>query len=180
MTQIRKVQEPDIDETLDARIKTSLCRCFPDNSDTFGKTRAWHGSYPSFSIVMEDRDDIVAHVGIVDRTVRVGDTSLRVAGIQNVFVLADYRGQGLCDVVMTMAMQEAEIQRFDAGLLFCIPELEKVYARSGWNVLRADKTLRIDEMGNEVTLPEYNIAMVYPLQIKEFPLGAIHLMGNDW
>jgi hypothetical protein len=93
MTQIRKVQEPDIDETLDARIKTSLCRCFPNDSDTFGKTRAWHGSYPSFSIVMEDRDDIVAHVGIVDRTVRVGDTSLRVAGIQNVFVLADYRGQ---------------------------------------------------------------------------------------
>ena len=103
---------------------------------------------------MEDGDHIVAHAGVVDRAIRVGGDSLRVAGIQNVFVLADYRGKGLCDEVMTMAMEEAGTQGFDAGLLFCIPELKKVYACCGWQMVGTDRIIRLDEAGKEVALPE--------------------------
>jgi predicted acetyltransferase len=130
--------------------------------------------------VIFDDDRVAAHVGIVDRGISAGGEQIRVAGIQNVFVLKNYRGQQLCDKIMDAAMKEAARRDFDAGLLYCIPELEKVYARCGWKSLPKENVIRVDENGDELALPDKNIAMFYPLKVKEFPGGTVHLQGNDW
>jgi hypothetical protein len=97
-----------------------------------------------------------------------------------VFVLPDQRGKGLSDRVMVAAMKEAAAGHYDCGLLFCVPELEKVYARCGWKRLADVPVIRIDERRTEVPIPGKNIAMFYPLKVTEFPPGRIHLQGNDW
>lgn len=129
---------------------------------------------------MVDDNCIAAHAGIVDRTVKVEKTFIRVAGIQNVFVLPEYRGVGLCEKVMDAAMQEAEKRNFDAGLLYCVPQLEKVYAKCGWRLLPEREIIRIDENGKHIPLPPKNITMFFPLKMQEFPEGKINLQGNDW
>jgi len=177
---LKIINEAEVTSELDLEIKEALCRCFPGDAEIFSRSRAWHGSAPAWSVIMVDNNRIAVHAGIVDRTVKVGETFVRVAGIQNVFVLPEYRGMGLCEKVMAAAMQEAEKRNFDAGLLYCVPKLEKVYAKCGWRLLPERKIIRIDENSKHIPLPAKNITMVFPLKVREFPDGIINLQGNDW
>ena len=170
----------DVSPCLDKKIKEGLCLCFPDDVETFSVTRAWHNTAPSWSLYSEDYDRVISHVGVVDRNIRVGDKVARIAGIQNVFVLPEFRGKGFCDALMNAAMVKAAEYGFDFGLLFCIPDIEKVYERSGWIKLPHSSIIATDESEREGTLPGKNIAMYFPLKLTTFPAGDIHLQGNDW
>ena len=115
LTQI--IDESSITPDVDAAIRRSLCICFPADVGSFAKTRSWHGSGPTFSVLIEHHGQVIAHVGIVDRTVRFGPTPVRAAGVQNVIVLPAYRGKGLSDAVMTTAVAESRRRGFDLGVL---------------------------------------------------------------
>ena len=178
---IKVFEENEITPALDQEIKDGLCQCFPDDAASFSISRAWHGSYPAYSVIMQDEKKIVAHVGIVKREISINDIDkLTVGGIQNVFVFSEYRGQGLVDAIMAEAMTVAAKKQFDCGFLFCVPELEKVYTRCLWNRLPDINIIRIDEAGNNVPIPGKNIAMFFPLKTIQFPPGDIYLQGNDW
>jgi len=158
---ITLVRERDVSRDLDKRIMESLCLCFPDDKETFSVTRAWHNTAPLWILYSDFNYSIISHIGVVDRNIRVGDQVVRIAGIQNVFVLAAEYG-------------------FDYGFLFCIPEIEKVYERCGWIKLPDTSILLTDESGKDGVLPGKNIAMYFPLKFSTFPAGDIHLQGNDW
>ncbi|MCL5102717.1 MAG: GNAT family N-acetyltransferase [Armatimonadetes bacterium] len=174
------IKESDIAGELDALIRVGLCACFPEDVGVFSTTRTWHGVASVWSVVLRDRDAVAAHVGVVDRVVLVGDTRLRVAGIQNVFVLPAYRGMGLSDRVMLATTDEALHLDFDCGLLFCVPKLENVYARCGWRTEPDRAITRVDEYAARVPLPDKNITMFYPMKCAQLPVGPIDLCGNDW
>jgi GNAT superfamily N-acetyltransferase len=175
----RVVDESQMPAELDAEIRRGLCVCFPPDVPIFSVGRAWHGSAPVFSVVLDEGLQVLAHVGVVDRTIRVGQTSIRVAGVQNVYVLPEARGRGLARAVMVEAMNEAGRRGFDMGLLFCVPKLEKVYADCGWQSLGPRDVVRVED-GREIPIPAKNIAMFFPLTVAAFPDGLIHLCGNDW
>ena len=177
---LKVVKEEDMTPALDAAIRRGLAVCFPEDAEAFSQTRAWHGSLAAWSVVLEHEGEVIAHAGVVDRTLRVGEREVRVAGVQNVYVLPEFRRRGLTSRLMEKAMTEAAARGFDVGLLFCVPELERVYLRSGWISLGPRETLRVDETGAEVPLPAKNIAMFHPLRQPNFPHGLIHLQGNDW
>lgn len=177
---LRTIPEAEMTPALDAAIRHGLQICFPQDAEAFAQSRAWHGSAPSYSVVLEHEGEVIAHVGVVDRVITVGEHKLRVAGVQNVFVLPEFRRRGLTTALMEAAMREAAARGFDLGLLFCVPEIERVYSRSGWLKLDPRPVVRIDETGNEVELPAKNLAMFYPLRQPSFPQGRVHLGGNDW
>ncbi len=178
--EFKLVKEAEMTPGTDQKIRENLCKCFPDSKDVFSQTRKWHGSGPAWTVFILEDADIIAHVGIVDRIIRVGDAKFHIAGIQNVFVLPEQRGKGICEKIMEDSMKKAAISGYDFGLLFCVPKLEKVYAKTGWIKISERETVRIDENGNETGIPGKNIAMFYPIKIDKFPPGNIHLQGNDW
>jgi GNAT superfamily N-acetyltransferase len=175
----RIVDETQMPAALDAEIRRGLCVCFPPDVPIFSLSRAWHGSLPAYSVALDEGPVVLAHVGVVDRVIRVGQTPLRVAGVQNVYVLPEGRGRGLARAVMVEAMHEAGRRAFDTGLLFCVPKLEKVYADCGWQSLGPREVVRVED-GREIPIPAKNIAMFYALSVADFPDGLIHLCGNDW
>ena len=177
--QPRIVKESELDEKLDAAIKKSLCLCFPHNKEVFLQTRYWHNSVPVYSALIEDGDNIIAHVSVIDRIVKVGDKKCRVAGVQNVFVLPEYRGKGLSDTVLKTAMAEAKRKGFDFGLLFTGEKNKKVYARNGWVQINEQKFIRIED-GREIERSPEAVNMYYPVRKKVFPAGTVNLQGNDW
>lgn len=176
----RIVPEDKISPAEDAAIRAALCLCFPPDREVFSHSRAWHGSYPTWSVLVDQQDRIIAHAGIVEREVLIGTERVRVAGIQNVFVLPEYRGAGLFQQVMSVAMDVALHRGLDLGLLFCSREIAVKYARIQWRLLEARNATRIDENGCPASLPAKNVTMVYPLRRSEAPPGDIHLLGNDW
>lgn len=166
---------------LDQAIRDALCICFPDSAAHFANTRSWHGSVPAWTLcAIDPQGAVVAHAGIVDRTVTIGGKRVRVGGIQNVMVLPSRRGQGLVDEIMRRSEQCMIEQGLDLGILFCLPGLEKVYRRTGWITWRPESIVRVDETGKELDMPDYNVAMYLPLKMRSIPAGPVHLGGNDW
>ncbi|MBL4576539.1 MAG: hypothetical protein JKY51_10680, partial [Opitutaceae bacterium] len=86
---ITTLSETEINPAIDAAIRKSLCLVFSDDISVFSQTRAWHGSIPSWSHIIEVDGKIIAHVSVIDRHILIGDHPLHIAGIQNIFVLPD-------------------------------------------------------------------------------------------
>jgi GNAT superfamily N-acetyltransferase len=118
---------------------------------------------------------------MVERSVVVGPDLLkvRVAGVQSFCVLPAFRDRGLSDMMMSIAIEEAQRRNFDAGLLFCQRQLETVYRRMGWGQLNT-AVYMLDSEKNKMLIPAKNISMFYPLRMKQLPLGDIDLAGSDW
>lgn len=176
---VQLVPETRMTADLDARIRATLVACFPKDEGVFSRTRAWHGSAPAFSAVAGDATTIIAHVGAVDRTIKIGGTPLRVAGIQNVAVRPEHRRRGLMRQLLAAAMDHARAQGYDAGLLFTGPELTAAYGRCGWQSLAGRKITRVDEQGRAHTMGS-DYALWYALAVSRLPDGPIDLNGNDW
>jgi predicted N-acetyltransferase YhbS len=180
METVRLVNEQDLPPDLEAAIRQTLVACFPKDTDFFSHSRAWHGSAPTFSAVVLDGKEVIAHLGVVQREVTIGGAPANVAGIQNVAVLPDHRGRGLCRAMLTAAMDEAKQRGLDYGILFCVADSVPLYARCGWKRLFDSPVVRVDLDGMEKPLVEGNLPMWLPLEKGEFPTGEVHLAGNDW
>jgi hypothetical protein len=173
--------DADITDNLDRHIRSILVECFPHNEDNFSRTRGWHTN-PSWVVVGMDVDGtIVSHCAIVERTISVGNPArlIRVAGVQGFSVRPKWRKMNISDRMMEIAVFEAKRKGLDAGLLFCLPVLEKLYSRMGWQVINSPVMVR-NEPGTLSPLPEKNIAMIIPLNQSSFPYGIVDLMGQDW
>jgi len=180
MEQIRIIDEAHMTPEIDAAIRDGLCACFPADVATFSRTRAWHGSGPAYTVLIGEERCVVAHLGAVQRLIGVGQESLSIAGVQNVFVRPEHRGRGVVDRLLVAAMEEAKRRSIGAGLLFCLPKLEGIYARNGWRVIPWRKIWARRASGERYVLDEKNIAMFYPLRRESFPEGEIDLRGDDW
>jgi hypothetical protein len=78
-------------------------------------------------------------------------------------------------------MEEATQRGFLFGLLFCRPEIMKVYERTGWQPCMDRRFLRIDyETGQIVEIPSDHGKMVRLLTNHAFPSGDIDLQCDKW
>ena len=173
--------EEDISPQLDRAIREMLVVCFPADREYFQRQSFWHSPAVYRIIGKNDKGSIVAHCAVVERTVIVGPdlSKVRVVGIQGFCVLHHYRGTGLSKKMMSAAMAEGSRRGFDAGLLFCRKQLEKVYGGMGWRKLDAVVYMTDDKKGKTL-IPARNITMFYPLRAKQLPAGDIDLAGADW
>jgi predicted N-acetyltransferase YhbS len=176
---IQLLDEASVTPEMDAAIRDCLCECFLEDVPIFSRQRAWHGSQPSYCLVGLEGNAVVGHVGVVVRTIRVVEEPVEIAGIQNMAIRLSQRGTGLGLALITAAMDEAAIRGIRFGLLFCVPTLEKYYARFGWVLHPADVRMDFEGQRN-IPIPGINICMVKTLSDQPFPDGDIHLQGADW
>ena len=177
--QLRIIDEPQIDPELDSAIKQNLALCYPDHRDIYSKTRVYDDNVPSYSVILQQGQTIIAHVAVMDRTISVGQIPLHIAGVANVSVLPQYRGKALSSQVVNASMEEAKKRAFDFGLLFTSQPVKKVYTRCGWQVAEDRKVIKT-ENGQTFEMPDTVIKMYYSLQNLPFPKGSINLQGKDW
>ncbi len=175
------INEKDISSQLDKAIRDVLVVCFPADREYFQRQSFWHSPAVYRVIGKNDKGSIVSHTALVERDIIVGPefSKVRVAGIQGFCVLQYYRSLGLSNKMMSVAMEEGARRGFDAGLLFCREQLEKVYGGMGWRKLDADVYMTDNKTGKTL-IPSRNITMFYPLNTKRFPSGDIDLDGTDW
>jgi GNAT superfamily N-acetyltransferase len=177
--QVRIVEETKVGDTLDAAIKDTLVKCFPHNEPVFSKARRWRGNTPLYNAVVYDKGLALGNIAVVDRTIKVGEGFLRIAGVGNVCVLPKHRGTGISDAMLKAVMDEAGKRQFEFGFLFTTEPIKKVYARNGWIEIEDLIVVRV-ENGREIVMPPESVHMYYPLMRKKFPPGNVHLYGDKW
>lgn len=175
------LNEEDISPQLDRAIRELLVACFPADRRYYQRQSFWHSPAVYRVLGKNDRGSVVAHTAVVQRAVIIGEnlSKVRVAGIQSFCVLKDYRGTGLSNKMMSVAMGQGCRRCCDAGLLFCRKPLEKIYGGMGWQKLDVAVYMVDDEKGKTL-IPARNITMFYPLRAKQLPPGDIDLAGPDW
>jgi len=173
---IQLFDEP-IEPMLDAEIRALLVECFPHDREHYSKIRWWH-SLPAWTVIARAGGELVSHLAMIERTVFVGKDRfpVRIAGVQSFCVKKEFRGTGLSDTMMEAALGRMKERGIDAGLLFCLPVLEKIYNRMGWQKIDARAFIR-DAVGKR-EIPAKNITMACPAE--KFPAGDIDLAGDDW
>ncbi|NLE45797.1 MAG: GNAT family N-acetyltransferase [Chloroflexi bacterium] len=135
----------------------------------------WAGG--DWSILVHVNGELVSHVNIVDRVVRVGGRDVRLGGIGNVATLETWQGRGLASIGMRTAQAfMCDELGVDFGLLLCEEDLIPFYRRLGWQVVSEPAV--VDQPGGKVTL--HHIVMVISCQQSEWPSGAIDLCGLPW
>ena len=91
---------------------------------------------------------LVAHAGLVDATVSVGQRRFPVAGLGGVVVAPDLRGHGLARLVVDAAVAHARGTGVEFGLLFCLPDRVPLYRRLGWR--ESADGMRVEQPGGVV------------------------------
>ncbi len=173
------INETDVSQTIAEALKKSLCVCYPDDVEIFSCVTYWR-NVPSYRVFIEADGSIIAHIAAVDRTISIGSQEVRVAGSQAAFVMPEHRGKGLIDKIFPVVFEQAESRGYDLSVLFCKPSLEKYYNRFGYKILADRKIIYTDTDGNKGLLPDDNITMWAPVNMKTFPAGDIDLKGCDW
>lgn len=172
------IEETDMTPATDAAIKRLLCDCFPPDVEEFSKSRHWHGTAPAYTIVQREGGEVIGQVGVVLRTVKAGEQPVDIAGIQSLAVSPRLQGSMLAWALMRRCMREAKHRGVPFGLLFCVPELEELYAAMRWKTVDADVIMQ--HQGKTQPIPGKNICMVLDLGGGDWPDGRIDLQGPDW
>lgn len=94
---------------------------------------------------------LVAHAGLVQVTVSVGDERMRVTGLGGVIVAPDLRGHGLARLVVTAAVEHARGTGTEFGLLFCWPDRMPLYQKLGWRAL--DGGMQVEQPDGVISTP---------------------------
>jgi predicted N-acetyltransferase YhbS len=178
--QIEIIHENQIKPELDEAIKNTLCICFQREQTIFSRTRAWNGNEPVWTFYMEQDGKVIAHLSFSDQNIQVENRYFHVAGVQNVCVLPDYRGQGLSRQLSQAAMQKARELQYDFGLLFTGEWLIEHYTRAGWKHLLQRTIIQLDDNCRDISISDDQNPMYYPLALNEFPAGSIHLQSRIW
>ncbi|NLH16886.1 MAG: GNAT family N-acetyltransferase [Phycisphaerae bacterium] len=179
--EIRILEESQIDPMTDAAVRGVLAECFPHYSRLFSTSRHWRGNVPLFTAIAVDKSSVVACSVVIDRTIRIGARPVRVAGVGNVCALPAYRGKGIVDRILLAAMEVAAEQGFEWGMLFCRPEILKVYERTGWQPCMDRRFVRTDSVtGKSVEMPADHGKMFLRIGYRPLPAGDIDLQGDKW
>lgn len=173
------IEEQEMPDAMDVKIRTLLCECFPADVNVYSHTRYWHNSAPAYSLICQEKDFVLGQVGVVERQIVCNRKLFWVAGMENLVVHPRYRGRGVGKKLMIKAQNEAVKRRIPYGMLFCTPDVKKFYVSLAWYEHKSRVTM--DALsGNSIPITVNDIPMVKVFSRGIFPSGEIYLRGPDW
>jgi GNAT superfamily N-acetyltransferase len=121
--------------------------------------------------------NLVALAGLVRAEVRVGDTTLEVAGIGGVIVTRLARGRGLARVLIERLLQIAQELEVQRAMLFCVPANVGLYARFGFQLI--EQPVFAQQPCGPIEVPMR--AMWKPLTTSaRWPTGEVEVLGEPF
>ncbi|GAC1320596.1 MAG: hypothetical protein NVSMB2_16620 [Chloroflexota bacterium] len=131
---VRRAREDDVDRILDLLTEYALPRAYFEplyrQDPTFRPDQSW---------IVEQDGMLAAHVRLFDRSIRMQETTLRIAGVGNVITARACRGRGHAGRLLQAMTSAASAENFPYSILWThIPAL---YERYGW-VLIEEQVMR--------------------------------------
>lgn len=162
-----------VDAARDAEIRALLTTCFTKPQDAVFHTRRYFREpYPHRWILEDARGNFIAHVGVHDKTVSTAGKTYRIAGIAEVCVHPDHRGQGHVRRMLRHIHRWLARRGFVFAVLFGDP---KVYASSGY--AGVDNLFHDEPDPGGQTRRRQIAAMAIPLSKTPWPRGRVFLPG---
>ena len=174
------VREPDVPAALDAAIMRLQQRAFPAT-----KCFAWTRHYThtaregDFRVLAWLDDALVGQVVVMWANARTEAQTLRLAGLGNVCSDPDHRQTHAASACIRRALELARGQGGDGALLFCVPSLEKYYARFGFAIV-PNEVYFTHADGTVFRRDHHDIRMGLMLRPQPWPTGDLYLDTEDF
>lgn len=107
-------------------VNTLLQICFPG----FPSDRNYYKSLPSFRFLVWENKNLIGHLSIVFRIVKVGSTVTRIFGISDVCVHPDHRSKQVASLLLDEV--EKNSQEYQIDFLILIAEERALYKKRGY------------------------------------------------
>ena len=128
-------------------------------------------------IILDVDGRAVSHVGLINHTVEVGGTPVRVGGVGGVATNGEVHGRGYAQKTLRFAEKYmCEEMNVEFGLLFCLDRLRPFYERQNWQLLYAP--VEFEQPSGKMISP-LNV-MVLPCSEADWPAGAVNLQSLPW
>ena len=162
------------DPSRDAAIATLLDACF----DGVHGGRTWFKQIPHERLLAWSGNDLMGHVGMECRVVRVGEAVVPILGIVDLCVAPAARRQGIGAALLQGAEERARGQSFALAMA----DDPRLCQRAGYSLLHATNVtfLAIDELRCHSVIRRdlSGIFMVKQLAFDAWPDGPIDLLGH--
>ena len=161
------------DSVRNAAIADLLDTCF----DSVHGGRTYYKQVPHEHLLVWSGRDLIGHVGMDYRMVRVGEAILPILGIIDLCVAPSARRQGIGAALLQRAEYRAKAQSFSLAMA----DDWRLYHRTGYSLLPAASVtfLAIDELRSHSVIRRdlSDIFMVKQLAGDAWPDGQIDLLG---
>jgi len=126
-------------------------------------------------------DRLVGHVSITKRKVVCDSKEYLVGGVGDVIITKQNRKKGFGKKIMEETNEVLKKRGFDLGLLFCHPNLDKFYTKSGWKKKRKGKVYAVKHGKKE----DLRRTFFLPLKLSEkeityWEIEDVHIGKGDW
>ncbi len=174
------VPEAALTEADRAALRAFLVAAYaPHHADVFSRHDFWGGP-PTARVIARGPDGtLLAHLGFSARTIAVGGTEVRVAGVGAVATHPTHRGGGLGRALFDrLAEHLAASGAADFALLECRDAVVGFYEACGFRHSVRTVTA-LDPATGAPDVSTSNL-MVRPLGRESFPAGDVDLCGQRW
>ncbi len=155
---IRRAGPGDVDAILDLLVEYGLPRAYFEPLYVADRTYR-----PEHSWIAEQDGQLVAHLRVYDRRIRLHGVAVRIAGVGNVITGHAFRGQGYAGRLLAAMAAGAAVDGFAYSLLWT--HLPVLYERYGWAL--------IDQPAVRATLPAPPVTrtrtQIVPFQPADLP-----------
>ncbi len=132
---------------------------------------------PDWAVMVWEDEDMVSNVHIIERTVRVGNESVKLGGIGNIATKVEWRKRGYATTALKVALDFLlDPLKVDFGLMIATEQMVARYEKGGWK--KVAHSLLIDQPAGKANL-NYPV-MVLPVCKQNWPDGPIDLCGLPW
>ena len=174
MPTIERIEDAAVDAELDRQLRQLLSRCFKKPSDSVFRDRRYFHEPPRWRWLLRGTPtELIAHLAVHDKRVATTRGEFRVAGIAEVCVHPQQRGQGLVRQLLASAHAWLTAQDLQFAMLFGD---KQNYSSSGYlNIANPIRCLNL-ETGLWIVQPS-DSAMVKRLGNVDWPAGLVDLRG---
>ena len=147
--------------------------CFTKPEDiVFKERRYFREPYPHRWVIRDAQDDIIAHVGVHEKSVEADERTFPIGGIAEVCVHPDLRGRGFVKSMLACVHDWLIRHGFDFAVLFGDP---RVYSSSGY--IEVNNLVHDDWKATGEIYTSQSPVMVRQLFDTPWPAGMVYLSG---
>ena len=172
---IEIIAEYKMSKSHQEKIALLLEKAFP----TYPQGQYFYNQLPSFRYLVWNDDELVAHVGIDHRVIRLGDKIFKVFGMVDLCVEEKYQSQKIGSSLLEKIEEEAKAYEIDFLLL--VAEQFDLYTRNGFKVVEnTSKWLMLRNQHSFGILHRKlkNCILYKPVNDKEWTEGTLDFLGT--
>lgn len=157
---IHYIADKDVTPLIDTQLRYILSTCFAKDKEIFSQQRFFLEMPQHRYFVLDNSDNIIAHIAVHDKTVVVDNVELPAAGIAEVCVLPRHRKQGLVHEMLVHIHKQLETKGTRFSILFgdyC------VYKSNGYQDV-SNLTMFLDGQWKPVKAMAFGIKFQWPTE----------------